>query len=140
MRFFYRMRSFSHEVVQKQWASVDYHKNISIIGLVQKGGHKEIIAIGTYAYDREQVAEIAFVVREDYQSMGIASYLLVVLEQIAKENNYLRFQASVLRENRAMIQVFQKRYPDLKISAQSGNEVLIEMDLSDSKEVHEPNS
>jgi acyl-CoA hydrolase/GNAT superfamily N-acetyltransferase len=131
MRFFYRMRSFSHEVVQKHWASVDYHKNMSIIGLVQKGGHKEIVAIGTYAYDREQVAEIAFVVREDYQSMGIASYLLEVLEQIAKENNYRHFQASVLRENSAMIQVFKKRYPDLKITTQSGNEVLIEMELPD---------
>jgi acyl-CoA hydrolase/GNAT superfamily N-acetyltransferase len=138
MRFFYRMRSFSHEVVQKQWSSVDYRKNMSIIGLVQKGGHKEIIAIGTYAYDREQVAEIAFVVREDYQSMGIASYLLEVLEQIAKENNYTHFQASVLRENSAMIQVFRKRYPDLKITTQSSNEVLIEMNLSNSKEVHVP--
>ena len=138
MRFFYRMRSFSHEVVQKQWASVDYHKNMSIIGLVQKGGHQEIIAIGTYAYDRDRVAEIAFVVREDYQGMGIASYLLAVLEQIAKENKYTHFQASVLRENSAMIQVFKKRYPDLKISAQSGNEVLIEMDLANSKDVPEP--
>jgi acyl-CoA hydrolase/RimJ/RimL family protein N-acetyltransferase len=137
MRFFYRMRTFSHEIVQKHWASVDYHKNMSIIGLVQKGGHKEIIAIGSYAYDREQMAEIAFVVREDYQKMGIATYLLALLEQIAKQNNYTRFQASVLRENTAMIQVFKKRYPDLKISAQSGNEVLIEMDLSDSKAVHE---
>jgi acyl-CoA hydrolase/GNAT superfamily N-acetyltransferase len=135
MRFFYRMRSFSHEVVQKHWASVDYRNNMSIIGLVQKGGHKEIIAIGTYAYDREQMAEIAFVVREDYQGMGIASYLLAVLEQIAKENNYTRFLASVLRENSAMIQVFKKRYPNLKISAQSGSEVLIEMDLFDSKSV-----
>jgi len=133
MRFFYRMRSFSHEVVQKHWASVDYHKNMSIIGLVQKGGHKEIIAIGTYAFVREQVAEIAFVVREDYQGMGIASYLLAALEQIARENNYTQFIASVLRENRAMIRVFKKRYPNLKISAQSGNEVFIEMDLSDSK-------
>ena len=138
MRFFYRMRSFSHEVVQKHWASVDYRTNMTIIGLVQKEGHKEIIAIGTYAYDREQVAEIAFVVREDYQSMGIASYLLAVLEQIAKENNYKWFLASVLRENSAMIQVFKKRYPNLKISAQSGSEVFIEMDLFDSKEVHEP--
>ena len=137
MRFFYRMRTFSHEIVQKHWASVDYHKNMSIIGLVQKGGHKEIVAIGSYAYDREQVAEIAFVVREDYQGMGIASYLLAVLEQIAKQNNYTRFQASVLRENSAMIRVFKKRYPDLKISAQSGNEVLIEMNLSDSKALHE---
>jgi acyl-CoA hydrolase/GNAT superfamily N-acetyltransferase len=109
MRFFYRMRSFSHEVVQKQWASVDYHKNMSIIGLVQKGGHKEIIAIGSYAYDREQVADTAFVVREDYQGMRIASYLLALLEQIAKENNYTHFQASVLRENSAMIQVFRQR-------------------------------
>ena len=137
LRFFYRMRTFSHEIVQKHWASVDYHKNMSVIGLVQKGGHKEIVAIGSYAYDRKQVAEIAFVVREDYQGMGIASYLLAVLEQIAKQNNYTRFQASVLRENSAMIRVFKKRYPDLKISAQSGNEVLIEMNLSDSKAVHE---
>ncbi len=133
MRFFYRMRSFSHEIVQKHWASVDYRKNMSIVGLVQKGGHKEIIAIGTYAFESEQVAEIAFVVREDYQGMGIASYLLGELEHIAKENNYTRFLASVLRENSAMIQVFKKRYPNLKKSTQSGNEVLIEMDLSDSK-------
>jgi acyl-CoA hydrolase/RimJ/RimL family protein N-acetyltransferase len=137
MRFFYRMRTFSHEIVQKHWASVDYHKNMSIIGLVQKSGHKEIVAIGSYAYDSEHVAEIAFVVREDYQNMGIASYLLALLEQIAKQNNYNSFQASVLRENSAMIRVFKKRYPDLKISAQPGSEVLIEMDLSDSKAVHE---
>jgi acyl-CoA hydrolase/GNAT superfamily N-acetyltransferase len=140
MRFFYRKRFFSHEIVQKLWASVDYHKNMSIIGMVQKGGHQEIIAIGTYAYDREQVAEIAFVVREDYQGMGIASYLLALLEKIAKENNYTHFKAAVLRENSAMIQVFKNRYPDLKISTESGNEVLIEMDLADSINVHEPNS
>ncbi len=133
MRFFYRMRSFSHEVVQKHWASVDYHKNMSIIGLVQKGGHKEIIAIGTYAYERDQQAEIAFVVREDYQGMGVASYLLAVLEKIAKKNQYSQFSATVLRENAAMIQVFKKRYPNLKIASQNGSEILITMDLADSQ-------
>ncbi len=132
MRFFYRMRCFSHEVIQKHWASVDYHKSMSIIGLVQKGGHKEIIAIGTYAFDQDQQAEIAFVVREDYQGMGIASYLLAILEKIAKENQYTQFSAKVLRENAAMIQVFKKRYPNLKISTQNGSEVLILMELADS--------
>jgi len=39
-RFFHRMKLFSHEVVQKQWASVDYRKNMSIIGLVQNRGYK----------------------------------------------------------------------------------------------------
>jgi acyl-CoA hydrolase/GNAT superfamily N-acetyltransferase len=131
MRYFYRMRTFSHEMVQKHWASVDYRKNMSIIGLIQKRGHKEISAIGTYAYDTETKAEVAFVVREEYQGMGIASYLLGVLEKIALENNYIQFSATVLRENKAMIQVFRKRYPNLRISLQSGNEVLIEMDLED---------
>ncbi len=138
MRFFYRMRSFSHEVVQKHWASVDYHKNMSIIGLVLQKGHKEIIAIGTYAYEKDRQAEVAFVVREDFQGMGIASYLLAVLEKIAKENDYTHFSASVLRENRAMIQVFKKRYPNLKISTQAAGEVLIAMDLSDAHEIKEP--
>jgi len=85
MRFFYKMRTFSHEVVQKQWSSVDYHKNMSILGLVQKGGHKEIMAIGSYAQDSDDRAEVAFVVREDFQNKGIASYLLEILENIARE-------------------------------------------------------
>ncbi|MGD8724814.1 MAG: GNAT family N-acetyltransferase [Desulfobacterales bacterium] len=131
MRFFYRMRSFSHEVVQKHWASIDYRKNMTIVGLVQKGGHKAIIAIGTYAYDQDQQAEVAFVVREDYQGQGIASYLLSVLERIARENQYTRFSATVLRENTAMIRVFKKRYPNLKISTQNGNEILMTMDIAD---------
>jgi len=134
MRFFYKMRTFSHEVVQKQWSSVDYHKNMSIIGRVQKGGHKEIMAIGSYAADDDSCAEVAFVVREDFQGMGIASYLLEILEKIAKENHYTRFSASVLRENAAMIHVFKKRYPNAKISVSSGSDLLILMDFADAVE------
>jgi hypothetical protein len=58
-----------------------------------------------------------------------------VLEKIAKENQYTHFSASVLRENRAMLKVFRKRYPNLKVSNQAAGEVLIEMDLSDAHEI-----
>jgi hypothetical protein len=34
-----------------------------------------------------------------------------------------------------MIQVFKKRYPNLKLSAQNGGEVLIEMDLDGAREI-----
>jgi acyl-CoA hydrolase/RimJ/RimL family protein N-acetyltransferase len=131
MRFFYKMKIFSHEVVQKQWASVDYKKNMSIIGLVQKGGHKEIMAIGSYAMEEDHRAEVAFVVREDFQGVGIASYLLEVLEKIARENDYTSFGASVLRENAGMIRVFKKRYPNAKTSMISGGDVTITMDFED---------
>jgi acyl-CoA hydrolase/GNAT superfamily N-acetyltransferase len=131
MRYFYKMRTFSHEVVQQQWSSVDYHKNISILGLVQKGGHKEIMAIGSYAQDSDDRAEVAFVVREDFQSMGIASYLLEILEKIAKENQYSGFCATVLRENKAMVRVFKSRFPHARISSGGGSDLRIEMDFSE---------
>jgi len=131
-RFFSKLKSFSHEFVQKQWSSVDYHKNMSIIGLMQRGGHKEIMAIGSYAQEDEHRAEVAFVVREDFQGMGIASYLLEVLENIAKENKYTGFSATVLSENSAMIHVFKKRYSNAKVKMMSGSDILILMDFEDS--------
>ena len=131
MRYFYKMRTFSHEVVQKQWSSVDYHKNMSILGLVQKGGHKEIMAIGSYAKDSDECAEVAFVVREDFQGKGVASFLLEILEKIAKENHYNGFCATVLRENSSMIRVFKKRFPNVKISSSGGSDLRIKMDFVD---------
>ena len=135
-RFFYKMKLFSHELAQKQWASVDYHKNMSMIGQVRVGGRQEIVAIGSYADEGEGAsrAEIAFVVREDFQGMGIASYLLSIMQRIAKQNNFTGFMATVLRENKAMLQVFKKRYPNAKTSIEAGNYVNILMDFSDAVE------
>jgi acyl-CoA hydrolase/RimJ/RimL family protein N-acetyltransferase len=128
MRFFYKMKLFSHEVAQQQWASVDYHKNVSIIGLAQKGGHQEIIAIASYADDGTGRAEVAFVVREDFQGMGLASHMLPQLEAIAIENGFTGFTATVLKENAAMLRVFKKHYPNTKVSV-AGNEMQLIMDF-----------
>jgi acyl-CoA hydrolase/GNAT superfamily N-acetyltransferase len=130
-RFFYRMKLFSHEVIQQQWAEVDYRKNMSMIGLVRIGGRQEIVAIGSYADESDSVAEVAFVVREDYQGFGIASYLLAELEKIAKENHFSGFYATVLRENASMIHVFRKRYPNAKIQISGGSDLSIHMDFND---------
>ena len=133
-RFFYKMKLFSHEVVQQQWASVDYRKNMSMIGLARISGHQEVIAIGSYAEESETRAEVAFVVREDFQGMGIASHLLATMETIAKTNNYKSFLATVLRENTAMLRVFKKRYPNAKTSISGGSDVSINMDFNDAVE------
>ncbi len=134
-RFFHKMKIFSHEMAQDQWASVDYHQNMSIIGLIQKGGHKEIIAIASYARDSEHLAEVAFVIREDYQNLGIASYLLTVMEDIAKENNYTGFVATVLKENSAMIRVFKKKYPQAAVEMGGGGDIEIRMDFDVDTEI-----
>jgi acyl-CoA hydrolase/GNAT superfamily N-acetyltransferase len=129
LRFFYKMKLFSHEVAQQQWASVDYHQNISLIGLVRKGGNQEIVAIGSYADEGDGKAEVAFVVREDYQGMGVASHLLPQLEAIAKENGFSGFTATILEKNEAMLQVFKKHYPDAETTLTDAGEIFIVMDF-----------
>jgi GNAT superfamily N-acetyltransferase len=130
LRFFYDMKLFSHEVAQMEWSKVDYRKNISLVGLIQTEGHKEIKAIGSYAKGSRNFAEVAFVVSEDYQGMGISSYLLEKLEEIAKKNKYKGFTANVMKENMPMLRVFRKRYPDAQISLTETDEYRIIMSFS----------
>ncbi len=130
-RFFHKKGIFSHAMLQKQWSSVDYRKNMSLIGLVRDQGRKEFMAIGSYAKSEEfrDRAEVAFVVRKDFQGMGITTYLLRELERIARENDYKGFYATVLADNVAMLHIFKKRYPTAKFSRESGNEVTVVMDF-----------
>jgi hypothetical protein len=63
--------------------------------------------------------------------MGIASYLLDILVTIAKENHFNSFCATVLRENAAMIRVFKKRFPNAKVTVNSGSDLRIVMDFEE---------
>ena len=126
-RFFNKRKVFSRDMLQKQWAQVDYRRNMPIIGLMQLGKRKQIVAIGSYAKAGTDSAEVAFLVKEELHGMGIGSYLLEILETIAKENNYKQFSATVLAENRKMINVFQKRYPSAKFLRSGSGEVEVEM-------------
>lgn len=63
---------------------------------------------------------MAFLVREDFQGQGIASFLLNQLETIAKENGYRGFTACVLADNIAMLHVFNKHYPGVKKKYENG--------------------
>lgn len=119
-RFFDKIHVFTRQMAQDHWATLDYRKNISLVGVVRNKGENEIMAMATYAGVDAARAEVAFMVREDFHGMGIASYLLGELEKIARENGYGFFSAIILAENAAMLQVFKKRYPEAEITAVAG--------------------
>ncbi|OGQ85681.1 MAG: acetyl-CoA hydrolase [Desulfobacula sp. RIFOXYA12_FULL_46_16] len=133
-RFFNKRKVFSRDMLQKQWAEVDYRRNMTIIGLMQLGKRKQIVAIGSYAEADEDSAEVAFLVKEKLHGMGIGSFLLDILEGIAKKNNYKKFVATVLAENRKMINVFQKKYPTAKFLRSLSGEVDVEMNFETVKD------
>ncbi len=122
-RFFYKRKIFGHQEVQNELASVDYHQNMTLIGLMVQGGHKEIMAVASYAQeDNPALAEVAFVVGEKFQGLGVASIMMDQLEKIARKNGLTGFTAIVLRENMAMQHVFKRKYPNLKMQ-DTGTEV-----------------
>ncbi len=133
-RFFNKRKVFSRDMLQKQWAQVDYRRNMTIIGLMQLGKRKQIVAIGSYAEADKDSAEVAFLVKEKLHGMGIGSFLLEILETIANENQYKQFTATVLAENQKMINVFQKRYPSAKFLRSGSGEVEVEMLFNTEKE------
>ncbi len=126
LRFFKSISIFSRKMAQEHWAEMDYRSFISLIGHVRNEGNKELMAIGTYAEVEKGWAEVAFVVREDFQSQGVAHYLLGELEKIARSNGYKGFVATVLPENEAMQHIFLSSYPNSKTIKNSG-EIEIKM-------------
>ena len=74
-----------------------------------KDRSEEIIAEARYSYyPREKTHELAFIVEEDYQGKGIASFLVDYLLKIAKERGLKSLCATVLPENKKMLGVFDK--------------------------------
>jgi RimJ/RimL family protein N-acetyltransferase len=126
-RFFNKRRVFSREMLQKEWSGVDYKKNMTIIGSIQFGRQKKIMAIGSYAEVEDNMAEVAFLVKEELHGMGIGTHLLGILEDIARINHFIGFTAIVLAENKKMIKVFKNKYPNATFKRGGSGEIDVVM-------------
>jgi GNAT superfamily N-acetyltransferase len=77
-----------------------------------------VIAVGRYIEIMPECsprrAEVAFLVRDDYQGKGVATQLLKHLIRIARENNIVEFEAEMLPSNAKMIDVFEHSGYQLK--------------------------
>jgi RimJ/RimL family protein N-acetyltransferase len=96
-----------------KWATeVDFSRTVALVCCLLESGQERIIGGGRYIAtdesDPASSAEVAFVVEEDYQGLGIASALLRHLVLLGREQGISRFEAEVLSSNRAMLRVFSR--------------------------------
>jgi GNAT superfamily N-acetyltransferase len=87
---------------------------MAIVGSARSEGRERIIAVGRYGLVREPsgLAEMAFTVRDDWQNIGIGSFLLRYLAQIARQRGVSAFTAEILETNGPMLSILQKAdYP-----------------------------
>jgi GNAT superfamily N-acetyltransferase len=105
-RFFQPLKQFSFSYRQKL-VNVNIHDEMALVGCVAQPGGEEIVAAGRYIREPgHNLAEVAFLVQDEWQSRGMGTHLLNFLARCARKNGIHQFRASVLRENKAMLNVF----------------------------------
>jgi GNAT superfamily N-acetyltransferase len=107
-RYFAPIKVMPHSKMQ-EYVNVDFSQVLSIVGLVGESGPGHIIAEARFIKEqRRPWADVAFVVDEKYQGLGIASYLYKMLIRCAKDRGIQGFTADILVSNKAMMNVFEK--------------------------------
>ena len=105
-RFMSSQVAFSHRQIQ-DFVYVDHRKDVAIVGTVPEAHGEDIIAVGRYYLDEKtNRAEVAFVVRDDWQGRRIGTFLFKHLTDLAKRNGIAGFTAEVLRDNIRMQTIF----------------------------------
>jgi len=123
-RYFTPLRTMPHKKMQ-EYVNVNYSQVMSIVGLLGKKGESQLIAEARFVKDPHRpYAEVAFVVDEQYQGYGIATYMYKMLIRLAKERGLQGFTADVLPGNKAMMRVFEKGSPEVKATLEGGVYIL----------------
>ncbi len=123
-RFFRSLKSLPHRDLV-HFVHIDYTNEMGIVGVIQdaeKPEREEIIAVGRYFLNRStNVAEVSYLVRDDYQKRGIGSYLVKYLSRIARENGIAGFEAEILPDNPPAMKVLHKLGFPVETIASAGN-------------------
>jgi len=107
-RFFQVKRDLSPKELE-YFTTLDYEDRMALIVLLEG----EMVAVGRYdviseqTTDSRRVAEVAFLVQDDFQGRGIGARLLQHLTAYARAQGITEFEAYVLPENHAMIRLFR---------------------------------
>jgi GNAT superfamily N-acetyltransferase len=88
----------------RHFTQVDYVNRLALV--IEDG--EELVAVGRYdRYPQIPTAEVAFVVRDDYQHLGLGHRLLDALAKAARERGITTLCAETLFSNHDMMSVFR---------------------------------
>jgi GNAT superfamily N-acetyltransferase len=118
LRFFSCKKALSEEEL-RQVTECDGVSEAVLVATDGSGDREIIVGLGHYV-SSGAAAEIAFVVKEDFQGRGIASRLLRQLVDLARANGIAWFEADVLAENTPMLAVFRNSGLRMRTSRAQG--------------------
>ena len=106
-RFISERKDMPHERLQ-DFVVIDYTSEIILLAFTQKDGAEQLVGIGQYAIiGSTHTADVAFVIGDDHQELGIGKELLKYLTLLAKKQGLLGFTADVIISNARMMRLFE---------------------------------
>ncbi len=119
-RFISPRKDMPHERLQ-EFVVIDYTKEMVLLAVVEEEEKEIVVGLAQYGLiPGTHTAEAAFVVRDDYQNLGIGSKLMAYLTYLAKKQGLLGFTAEVLVQNRPMLRLFEKMGFDIEKHSEYG--------------------
>ena len=91
----------------KWFTELDFHDHVGLAATLTENGRERFIGVGRYLRGKDpHRAEVAFAVLDEYQGHGVGTILLEHLALIARESGVTELEATVLADNRQMLEVF----------------------------------
>lgn len=117
-RFLAYKKEHSHEEIQ-QLVDLDYEDTMAIVACVPDT--EEIVGVIRYDVDpATELADIAFVVRDDWQGRGIGTLMMRRMKEIAIARGLAGFTADVLSTNSAALAMFHESGLQFRSDLNSG--------------------
>jgi acetyltransferase len=107
-RFFEILRDTPHEVVVR-YCNIDYDREIAIVAELVKSAPKKILGVARVSIESDgKNGEVAFIVRDQYQGLGLGTKLVDYVLDIAKEKSLEEIYAIVLPDNARAMDLMKK--------------------------------
>ncbi|MBN2125103.1 MAG: GNAT family N-acetyltransferase [Deltaproteobacteria bacterium] len=119
-RFISPRKDMPHRQLQ-EFVVIDYSQETVILAVLKDREKEVTVGLGQYSiYPEAHMADVAFVVKDEFQNRGIGNELLSYLTYLAQKQGLLGFTAEVLMENTAMLHLFDNMGFDIQKSGGGG--------------------
>lgn len=106
-RFFTVKRAFSEKEAHF-FLDIDFVDHVALVALAEEEGKPTIVGGCRYIVEQPGLAEVSFLVIDEYQAKGIGSALMRYIAAIGREAGLRELSAEVLSDNGPMLKVFAR--------------------------------
>ncbi|MDI1290121.1 MAG: GNAT family N-acetyltransferase [bacterium] len=125
-RFFSSKQALSDADVA-YFTEVDHRDRVALVAI----DDDELIGVCRYDIVGDDTAEVAFVIRDDHQGLGLGSTMLHRLAVMARNGGVRTFTAEVLPDNIAMLKTFESS--GFPVTLRRGRDaVILDLDITTS--------